>query len=117
MLDKLKLTGAMLVIVAGIAVFYWFGDTSVLFRAGIVIISVIAAAGLALTSSPGQAAWQFAVGSRTEVRKVVWPSRRETAQGTLVVIVMVVVFGIYLWMLDTLSFWVIYDLFLGAKNT
>jgi preprotein translocase subunit SecE len=47
------------------------------------------------------------------VRKVVWPTRRETAQSTMIVIVMVFIVGIYLWLLDALSFWAIYDLALG----
>ena len=51
--------------------------------------------------------------TRTEVRKVVWPTRRETAQSTMIVIVMVFIVGIYLWLLDALSFWAIYDLALG----
>ena len=117
MLDKLKLTGAVLVVVAGVAAFYWLGEaSSLLLRAGIVIVSVLAAAAITLTSAPGQAAWQFAVGARTEVRKVVWPTRRETVQGTLVVIVMVIVIGIYLWLLDTMSFWLIYDMILGVSS-
>ena len=116
MLDKLKLTAAALIVIAGISVFYGFGDASLLLRTALVIGSVIAAAAVSLTSTQGQAAWQFAVGARTEVRKVVWPTRRETVQGTLVVILMVIVIGIYLWLLDTLSFWVIYDMLLGVRT-
>jgi preprotein translocase subunit SecE len=44
---------------------------------------------------------------------VVWPTRRETAQSTVIVILMVLVVGIYLWLLDAISFWAIYDLALG----
>ncbi len=114
MIDKLKLGAAGLIIVAGIAAFYYFAELSVLLRAGIVIVSVIAALAVSLTSGPGQAAWQFAKDARIEVRKVVWPTRRETAQATLVVLLMVVVIGVYLWLMDTALFWVVYDLVLGA---
>ena len=65
---------------------------------------------------PGQLAWQFAVGTRAEVRKVVWPTRKETVQATLVVIVMVIIVGLYLWLLDVFSFWAIYDLILRASR-
>ncbi len=115
-MDKLKLTAAVLLIMAGIAAFYYFEGQSILLRAGMVILSVIAALGIVLTSVPGQAAWEFGKGSRLEVRKVVWPTRRETVQGTLVVMVMVVLVGLYLWLLDIALFWAIYDLVLKARG-
>ena len=116
MVDNLKLIAAVVVIVAGITVFYVLGDMSALLRALIVVVSVVVAAGVALTSTPGKNAWQFTIGTRAEIRKVIWPSRRETMQSTLVVILMVLVVGIYLWMLDALSFWAIYDLVLGLGS-
>jgi preprotein translocase subunit SecE len=88
-------------------------DASTLIRALIVVAGVIIAAGIALTSEGGKSVWQFALATRGEVRKVVWPTRRETIQSTLIVIVMVLVVGIYLWLLDAFSFWAIYDLALG----
>ncbi|MEK9786250.1 MAG: preprotein translocase subunit SecE, partial [Gammaproteobacteria bacterium] len=51
--------------------------------------------------------------TRGEVRKVVWPTRRETIQSTMIVIVMFLLVGIYLCLLDAFSFWSIYDLALG----
>ena len=116
MLDKLKLAAAALIVVAGVAVFYVFGGSSALLRTGIVIFSVIVGAGVALTSGPGRAAWQFAVGARAEARKVIWPSRRETIQSTMVVIALVILIGLYLWLLDMLSLWTVYDLILGIKG-
>ena len=111
--DKLKLLASGLAVVGAIALFYMLGDSSVLVRALIVVVGVIVAVGIALTSEPGRAVWQFALATRTEVRKVVWPTRRETAQSTMIVIVMVLVVGIYLWLLDAFSFWAVYDLALG----
>ena len=116
MVDNLKLIAAVVVIIAGITVFYMFGEMSALLRALIVVVSVVVAAGIALTSTPGRNAWQFTIGTRAEIRKVIWPSRRETMQSTLVVILMVLVVGIYLWMLDALSFWAIYDVVLGLGS-
>ena len=111
--DKLKLLASGLAVVAAVALFYILGDSSALIRALVVVVGVIAAAGIALTSDPGRSVWQFALATRTEVRKVVWPTRRETAQSTMIVILMVLVVGIYLWLLDAFSFWAIYDLTLG----
>lgn len=111
--DNLKLLGSGLAVVGAIALFYTLGDSSVLVRALIVVAGVIVAAGIALTSGPGRAVWQFTLATRTEVRKVVWPTRRETAQSTMIVILMVLVVGIFLWLLDAFSFWAIYDLALG----
>ena len=116
MADKLKLGLAALIVIAGIAGFYWLNDASALLRAAIVVLSVVGAGAVALASEPGQLAWQFAVGTRAEVRKVVWPTRKETVQATLVVIVMVIIVGLYLWLLDVFSFWAIYDLILRASR-
>ncbi len=116
MIDKLKLTVAFSLVVVGVVAFYYFADMSVLVRALMVVAGVIAGLAIALTSTQGQAAWEFAKGARLEVRKVVWPERRETVQTTLVVLALVVVVGVYLWALDATVFWIIYDLVLGARN-
>ena len=115
-LDKLKLVAAGLVVIAGIAIFYVFSDVSALLRTGIFIISLVAGAGIAFTSTPGRTAWQFAVGTKAEVRRVIWPTRRETIQSTMVVIVLVILIGLFLWLLDVLSLWGVYDLILGIKG-
>lgn len=114
MIDKLKLAAAVLVVVLGLAAFYYFDEQSVLLRTGMVILAVTAGLGLALLSAPGQAAWDFAKGARLELRKVVWPTRRETVQATGMVLLMVVVIGIFIWIMDTLLFWVVYDLILAT---
>jgi preprotein translocase subunit SecE len=111
-IDKVKLAAAVVLVVAGLVGFYYFDELSVLLRAGMVIVGVIAGAAVALTSSQGQAAWEFAKGARMELRKVVWPTRRETIQGTGIVLLMVIVVGLYLWILDTALFWIVYDLVL-----
>jgi len=111
-IDKVKLVAAVAVVLAGLAGFYYFDELSVLLRAAMVIVGVLAGVGVALTSTQGQAAWEFVKGSRLELRKVVWPTRRETIQGTGIVLLMVIIVGIYLWVLDTVLFWVVYDLIL-----
>jgi len=112
--DKLKLFGAAAIIAIGVAAFYYLGEQSVLVRVGIVIVSVIAALAVAMMSTQGQAAWEFSKAARTEVRKVVWPTRRETIQSTGIVLLLVFIVGVYIFFVDKIMFWVIYDLILGT---
>jgi len=99
-LDTTKLALAALLLIGGIAAFYWFAEYSVLLRVlGLLIISGGAAA-LALQTQPGRQLWQFVTDVRMEVRKVVWPTRQETIQTTLVVMVMVLIVAIVLWLFD-----------------
>jgi preprotein translocase subunit SecE len=99
-LDTAKLAAAALLLVGGIFAFYHFAAYSVLLRViALLAISAVAAA-IALRTDPGRRLWQFALDARMEVRKVVWPTRQETLQTTLIVIAMVVVLGIVLWIFD-----------------
>ena len=86
---------------------------SQLLRVSLLIASLVVAAAVALMSTHGQQAWEFAKGARGEIRKIVWPTRRDTVTSTLIVIVMVIIIGLFLWMLDTISFWLIYDMLLN----
>ena len=99
-LDTVKLVAAAVLLVAGIYGFYYFAAYSTLLRVvGLLVIGGGAAA-VALQTEQGRRLWQFAGDARTEVRKVVWPTRQETVQTTLVVIVMVLILGIILWLFD-----------------
>jgi preprotein translocase subunit SecE len=99
-LDTAKLAVSAMIIVAGIWAFYFFAGYSLLLRVVGLLALAGGAAALALTSAPGRQLWRFAVDSRMEVRKVVWPTRQETMQTTLIVIVMVFLLGILLWLFD-----------------
>lgn len=114
--EKVKIIGAVFVLVAGVAAFYVLDDSSDLVRVALLVGSIVLAVIVALLSTQGQQAWAFAKGARGEFRKIVWPTRKDTVQSTLIVIVMVVLIGLFLWLLDTISFWVIYDLFLQIGN-
>ncbi|NOZ11187.1 MAG: preprotein translocase subunit SecE [Gammaproteobacteria bacterium] len=100
-MDKLLILVSVLLLAAGIGGYYYYVDVSELLRVAIVLVAVIVATVVALQSAPGQAAWEFAKGARLEARKVVWPTRRETSQTTLIVIVGVIIIGVYIWLLDT----------------
>jgi len=99
-LDTVKLAAAAAILVGGIAAFYWLVDVPVWARWLIVFAALGVGAFVALQSVQGRNFWQFVQGSRIELRKVVWPTRQETLQTTLVVFVAVFVMGIFFWLLD-----------------
>lgn len=104
-LDTLKLAVAIVLLIAGIAQFYYFEAESLLYRVLGVVGFSIAAIGVVYTTILGQRIWGFARDARTEVRKVVWPTRQETVQTTLLVIGMVIIVGIMLWLIDMFLRW------------
>jgi preprotein translocase subunit SecE len=99
-LDTVKLVAAVAILVGGIAAFYLLGTLPIAARWLIVLVALGAGVAVALQSAQGRMIWQFVQGSRIELRKVVWPTRQETLQTTLVVIVAIVVMGIFFWGLD-----------------
>jgi len=85
----------------------YFSEQSLLYRVlGIVAISAVAGL-IALQTAKGAAFWTLIKGSRTEIRKVVWPTRQETVQTTLIVLVFVVLVALMLWGLDSLLGWLV----------
>jgi len=100
-LDIAKLAGAALLLILGIFAFYYFAAWSGLLRVvGLLVISAGAVV-IALQTEQGRALWHFVADARMEVRKVVWPTRQETIQTTLVVMAMVVVVALVLWLFDS----------------
>ncbi len=107
MADRIKWLASALVLAAGVIAFYTYADASFLMRVVGVVVSTIVAAVIAVQTERGRAAWHFVRTSVTEVRKVVWPNRRETGQTTLLVIVMVIIFGIIMWLFDMFLMWAV----------
>jgi preprotein translocase subunit SecE len=105
--DVVKHVFSLLLVVAGVAAFYYFSEISFLYRVLGLVALVILAFFIALTTSAGHNFWSFMLESKQEVRKVVWPSRQETMQTTLMVFAMVFIVGLILWLLDMGLFWVI----------
>jgi len=117
MADKVKLVVAALLVVAGIAGYYWLSASSILLRVASVVAGIAAGAAVAWTSAGGQSVVAFARESLVEVRKVVWPTRKETMQTTAAVFAFVVVMAVFLWVSDKSLEWMLYDLILGWKRT
>lgn len=117
MIDKIKISAAILMIVVAIALYYQFSELIQLGRVGIVIAGVALATGLILTTETGQSAWSFIKGANIERQKVVWPTRQEAMQVTLFVIILVIFIGLVMWAFDALSFYTIYDVILRVSGT
>ncbi len=98
--DTLKLVVAGGILLGGIVGYYYYGEVSVLIRVIGVMLALAAAVLVALQSSRGQEFWRFVQGSRIELRKVVWPTREETIQTTITVLIFATLMGVFFWLLD-----------------
>ena len=84
---------------------WYYQDESLLLRVlGLLGIAVFAV-GVALQTERGRAIWSLFKESRAEIRRVVWPTRQETLQTTVIVLVLVLVFAFILWLLDSGLSW------------
>jgi len=104
--DTAKLVMAVALVLAGIVAFYVLGTQAVWLRWLAVVAGVALAALVFATSASGKGFWQFVLDSRTELRKVVWPSRQETVVTTGIVFFLVTIAGVFFWVLDVLLSWV-----------
>lgn len=106
-IDTVKLIVAILVFLIGVGGFYYYSDELLLYRVLGLIAVGLGAVGIAMTTRSGREVWAFARESRQELRKVIWPTKQESLQTTAVVLVMVIVVGLFLWLLDTFFLWAI----------
>jgi preprotein translocase subunit SecE len=103
--DTTLMVLSILLLFGGIWAFYWFEDSALPLRIGMVVIGLAAGMGLAWFSWYGREFWQFALASRIELRKVVWPERDETVKTTYVVFAFAIVMGLFFWGLDWVLTW------------
>ncbi|MDO9281520.1 MAG: preprotein translocase subunit SecE [Methylotenera sp.] len=100
MVNKIKLLVAFLLLIAGIAGFYLLADKPTVLRI-LAVLGGLGASIAVLWATPiGQQSLGFIGESVVEARKVVWPTRKETIQTTLVVFVLVVVMAAFLAVVD-----------------
>lgn len=107
MADKIKVIFAALILAAGFVGYYYLVDLHATVRVGIVVGMTVVAMIVALQTAKGRSIWAFVQDSRTEVRKVVWPTRQETVQMTITVIIMVIVVALILWGFDSFLAWLV----------
>jgi len=106
-MDKVKLTIAVALLATGVAGFYYFADQSLLMRVlGLLVVASVSVA-IAYQTVVGHRTWGFVTDAQTEVKKVVWPTRKETLQTTGIVLIVVVIVGIFLWGLDSTLMWLV----------
>jgi preprotein translocase subunit SecE len=114
LVDTLKLVVALLLVAGAIVGYYWFDQYPVGFRAAGMIVAVVAALGIMSLTGLGRRGREFLSESHFELRKVVWPTRQETMQTTIVIIVVVMIISIILWLIDLFLGWVILEKLLGG---
>ena len=105
MLDKLKIVFAVLLVMAGVAAFYYFSEKAMIIRVATVLGGMFGAGLLFLTTATGRLFKVYSQESVDEVRKVVWPTRKETLQTTAIVFVFVVIMALFLWLVDGSLLW------------
>ncbi|UZG43935.1 preprotein translocase subunit SecE [Caldimonas thermodepolymerans] len=113
--DKAKLALAGVLVVGAVAAFYLLNQQDLWVRVAALIVALIAAVAVFFTSEPGKQLVAFGRESVREVKKVVWPTRKEAMQMTGYVFAFVVVMALFLWLTDKTLEWVLYDLILGWR--
>ena len=106
-LDSVKWVVVFVLVAAGVYGNSYFAAESVLYRVVALLVLAAIAGWLAAQTAKGKAFIQLGMEARTEIRKVVWPTRQETTHTTLIVVVVVVIVAIILWGLDSTLSWLI----------
>ena len=114
--DKAKLAVAAVLVVAAVVAFYFLGKQDLWVRVAALIVLLAAAVATFFTSEPGKQLIAYGRDSVREVRKVVWPTRKEALQMTGYVFAFVVVMALFLFLTDKTLEWLLYDLILGWKR-
>ena len=114
--DKAKLGLAVVLVIASLAGFYLLARQGQLAQWGALIAGLLAAVVVFVSSELGKQFVAFGRDSWREVKKVVWPARKEAMQMTAYVFAFVVVMALFLWFTDKTLEWVFYDLLLGWKR-
>jgi preprotein translocase subunit SecE len=105
MFDTVKLLLSVVILVGSIVAYYYYMNESVLLRSIGVLAAFLLALWVAFQSAQGKTLWAFIQGSRVELRKVVWPTREETVQTTIIVLVFAAIMGTGFWLLDLFLLW------------
>ncbi|TQV85524.1 preprotein translocase subunit SecE [Aliikangiella coralliicola] len=100
--DAIKWILAVVALAGAVYANHYLVDGSVLIRVGVIIALVAIGLGIGFSTTKGKTGLAFAKESRIEARKVVWPSRNETVQTTLIIIVAVTIVSLLLWGIDAL---------------
>ena len=114
--DKAKLATVVVLVVGGLVAFYMLGKQGPLAQWSALLLGLAAAVVVFFTSEPGKALLAFGRDATREVKKVVWPARKEAIQMTVYVFGFVLVMALFLWLTDKTLEWLFYDLILGWRK-
>jgi preprotein translocase subunit SecE len=114
--DKAKLAGSVLLLLASIFAFYYLVQQDLWVRVAALLALIVAAVALFFTSESGKQLIAFGRDSVREVKKVVWPTRKEAGQMTGYVFAFVFVMALFMWLTDKTLEWALYDLVLGWRR-
>ena len=114
--DKAKLAAVAVLVLASVAAFYLLGKQGAIVQWGALLVGLSVAVVVFLISESGRQFLAFANDAWREVKKVVWPTRKESMQMTAYVFVFVVVMALFLWLTDKTLEWAFYDLILGWRK-
>ena len=114
--DKAKLAVAAVLVIAAVVVFYTLAKQDLWMRVAVLIALMLAAVATFFTSEPGRQLIAYGRDSIKEVKKVVWPTRKEALQMTGYVFAFVFVMALFLFLTDKTLEWLLYDLILGWKR-
>ena len=114
--DKAKLGAAVLLVLGALAAFYLLGKQGALVQWAVLLFGLALAAVAFFTSESGRQLIAFGKDAWREVRKVVWPARKDAMQITAYVFGFVFVMALFLWLTDKTLEWLFYDLILGWKK-
>jgi len=105
--NKLKWLVVILLVLAMVVANVYFSEIAVAIRAAGFIVIAAALLFFAKTTTQGELAWGFIKDSRTEMRKVVWPTRKETVNTTMIIVAVVLVAALILWLFDSLFMYLV----------
>lgn len=111
-----KLVIAVLFAVGGVVAFYWLPAHGAFVQWGALLVGLVLAALVFLWSNPGRDFIVYVRDSWNELKKVVWPRRKDATQMTGYVFAFSVVMALFLWLADMTVGWVVFDLLLGWRN-
>jgi preprotein translocase subunit SecE len=114
--DKAKLGAAVALVIASLVGFYMLGRQGAVAQWGALIVGLAAAFVVFMSAESGKELAAFGRDAWKEVKKVVWPTRKEAIQMTAYVFGFVVIMALFLFLTDKTLEWVVYDLLLGWKH-
>jgi preprotein translocase subunit SecE len=106
-LDVAKWLIAFALVAVGVVGNYYFAAESLLYRVLALLVLAIVAGWVSLQTVKGKTFAKFVSEARVEIRKVIWPTKQELLQTTLIVVVFVLIVALILWGVDSLIGWVV----------